>query len=424
LIQKSKLFDFVNKRKVLFSNFFSLSIFQLLNYLVPLLLIPFLIKTVGLEKFGLIMFVQAFMQYFVIFTDFGFNYIATKEISKFRDNQILVSEIVNSVYIIKIILLIISFLILSCLIFSIDKLYANYELMYISFGIVVGQVLFPMWIFQGFEKMKIMVIINLIPKILILSLVFFIIKSEADYLLYALLWSLTFIISGVISILYVRKYLYIEFRIEKLSILLKYYNMSKDIFISNGASSLYLTSNPVILGFVSTENAVAYYTIAEKSVRVIRYVLSPITQALFPHYSTKFSNQSLSVSVGQIKSLIFKLSPIIFLVTIGIIVFAKHIVLILSGSVIQNIVVDIYILSLIIIFGTFNNIIGILGFINLNMTKEFKKNVIYTGLFSITITTILSIYYDDIGASIGLVLSETLLLLLLIFDLFLKRKLT
>jgi len=130
------------------------------------------------------------------------------------------------------------------------------------------------------------------------------------------------------------------------------------------------------------------------------------------------------VSVGQIKSLIFKLSPIIFLVTIGIIVFAKHIVLILSGSVIQNIVVDIYILSLIIIFGTFNNIIGILGFINLNMTKEFKKNVIYTGLFSITITTILSIYYDDIGASIGLVLSETLLLLLLIFDLFLKRKLT
>lgn len=424
MIQKSKLFDFVNKRKVLFSNFFSLSIFQLLNYLVPLLLIPFLIKTVGLEKFGLIMFVQAFMQYFVIFTDFGFNYIATKEISKFRDNQILVSEIVNSVYIIKIILLIISFLILSCLIFSIDKLYANYELMYISFGIVVGQVLFPMWIFQGFEKMKIMVIINLIPKILILSLVFFIIKSEADYLLYALLWSLTFIISGVISILYVRKYLYIEFRIEKLSILLKYYNMSKDIFISNGASSLYLTSNPVILGFVSTENAVAYYTIAEKSVRVIRYVLSPITQALFPHYSTKFSNQSLSVSVGQIKSLIFKLSPIIFLVTIGIIVFAKHIVLILSGSVIQNIVVDIYILSLIIIFGTFNNIIGILGFINLNMTKEFKKNVIYTGLFSITITTILSIYYDDIGASIGLVLSETLLLLLLIFDLFLKRKLT
>jgi len=423
LLFKNKLINTIREKKVLLSNFFSLSIFQLVNYLIPLLLMPFLIKTIGMEKFGLIMFAQAFMQYFVILTDFGFNYIATKEISKNRNNPKLISEIVSAVYSIKIILLLISFLILSLLILWVEKLYINYDLIYISFGIVVGQVLFPIWLFQGFEKMKIMVIINALSKILILSLVFLLIHSESDFMIFPLLWSLSFITAGIFSIFYIKKYFKIEYKIQKISVLIKYYNLSKDIFISNVVSSLYLTSNPVILGLVSTEIAVAYYTIAEKSVRVIRYVLSPITQAIFPHYSAKFSKQSFDTSLKQIKSLLLKLSPIIFIIILGVIFFARHIVFFLSGEIVQEVIIDMYILSAIILIGTFNNIIGVLGFINLDMNKEFKLNVIYTGYFSVIVTTALSFYYADLGASIALVLSETILLFLLVHDLYVRRKL-
>lgn len=423
MLYKNKLFNILRNNKVLLSNFFSLSIFQFINYLVPLLLMPFLIKTIGMEKFGLVMFAQAFMQYFVILTDFGFNYIATKEISKNRNNQKLISEIVSSVYSIKIILLVVSFLILNLLILSVEKLYINHNLIYISFGIVIGQVLFPIWLFQGFEKMRIMVIINALSKILILSPVFLLIHSESDFMIFPLLWSLSFIAAGIFSIFYIKKYFKIEYKIQKISVLIKYYNQSKDIFISNGVSSLYLTSNPVILGFVSTETALAYYTIAEKSVRVIRYVLSPITQALFPHYSAKFSNQSFETSLKQIKSLLLKLSPIIFIIMLGVIFFARYIVSFLSGEIVHEIIIDIYILSIIILIGTFNNIIGVLGFINLDMNKEFKQNIIYTGCFSVIVTTVLSFYYADLGASIALVLSETILLFLLVNDLYVRRKL-
>lgn len=78
--------DFTVDRKQLISNFFSLSSIEMANYLFPLITVPYLVRVLGPGKYGLVAFAMAFVQYFVMFTDYGFNLTATRNISVSRDD--------------------------------------------------------------------------------------------------------------------------------------------------------------------------------------------------------------------------------------------------------------------------------------------------------------------------------------------------
>jgi PST family polysaccharide transporter len=64
--------------KRLFENSLSLFALQAANYILPFITIPYLIRILGTEKFGLTVFASAMMQYLAVFTDYGFNFTATE----------------------------------------------------------------------------------------------------------------------------------------------------------------------------------------------------------------------------------------------------------------------------------------------------------------------------------------------------------
>ena len=99
-----------SEKRVLISNFLALSTVQGLNFLLPLLVIPYLLYTLGVELFGLLAMATAFSTYFMILSDYGFNVTATHEISIHRDNPNKLNEIFSAVMTIKLILMFIGFL--------------------------------------------------------------------------------------------------------------------------------------------------------------------------------------------------------------------------------------------------------------------------------------------------------------------------
>jgi len=97
MLEKLKLELLLPDNKKLLSNFVSLSVLQVVGFILPLLVIPYLISVLGVGKFGLVALAQAVITYFAVFTDYGFNLSATRDISINRNNNTKVSSIFNSV---------------------------------------------------------------------------------------------------------------------------------------------------------------------------------------------------------------------------------------------------------------------------------------------------------------------------------------
>ena len=72
-------------------NYTALLFIQGANVILPLIALPYLVRTLGAERFGLVMIAQTMGVFLTIIVDFGFNISATREVSLLRNNRNAVS---------------------------------------------------------------------------------------------------------------------------------------------------------------------------------------------------------------------------------------------------------------------------------------------------------------------------------------------
>ena len=117
--------------RVVIENFFSLSILNALNVLLPLITLPYLTRVVGIDKYGLYYYVYTLIQTLIIISSYGFNFSATKIISQNRDNKDYVNRVYNAVIGCKAIISVIIVLVvlsLSCLLLDSSELLLMFEI--------------------------------------------------------------------------------------------------------------------------------------------------------------------------------------------------------------------------------------------------------------------------------------------------------
>ena len=285
MIYNFKSFLDKHHRKKLLSNFFSLSVLQAMNYILPLLTLPYLVQVLGIETYGLIVFAQSFNIFFIIFIDFGFNLSATREVSIHRNNKNKLTEIFSAVMQIKMIFSFVSFLILVFMIIVFNKFNTERLLYLLTFMAIFAQALFPFWYFQGIEKMKYITIINLLSRTIFTLSIFVFVNDKSDYLMVPLLNGVGFIIGSVISLIILYKQFDQLFILQTYNVLKKYFKDSSQFFLSRVSVSIYTSANIFILGIFSSSMMVGYYAIADKLYQALQSFYGPVTQTLYPYIS-------------------------------------------------------------------------------------------------------------------------------------------
>lgn len=393
------------KNNKIIHNFLSLASVQVLNYILPLITLPYLLRVVGVSHFGLISFAQAIMQYFILFTDYGFNLIATRDISKVRDDKEKVSLIFCTVMAAKLILLLLSFAVLIILIVAVPKFREDTLLYLFTFGMVVGSVLFPTWFFQGIEEMKVISLLNIFSKLIFTIGIFIVVKTPEDYLNVAILNSLGFILIGVISIFIVFFKYKVKLKLPEVHQIVSQMKEGWDIFLSNMFSSLYTTSNTVILGFLASNTVVGYFSAADKIIKACSSVISPIIQAVYPHISNLIE-KSKEETLVLIRKIGIYITCVIGAGCLVLLFGAPYLLPLLAGNSYDNSILLIQIMSFLPLIIGWANIFGILTLINFGYQKELSRIYIYSSLFSIITTIVLVPAFKEVGTAINVTLIE------------------
>ena len=189
------------KHEVLISNFSYLSVLQLFQLLLPLITYPYLIRVLGKENYGVVVVSNAIISYLSVFINFGFEISETKQISVDRDNAKKVSEIISTVFTIKIVFTFLAILGLLILLVVIPELNKHKSLYMASIAILLDVAVNPRFYFQGTEKMKFITYLMISSKLIFLILTFVVIKTPAHYILVPLLTGAGALLSSIVGVI-------------------------------------------------------------------------------------------------------------------------------------------------------------------------------------------------------------------------------
>ncbi len=285
----------------LLDNVIALGCVQGANFILPLLTLPYLARVLGPQRFGLVAFAQSTIQYFIILTDFGFTLSATRAISVRRDDPAAVSTVFCSVLVIKAVLATIGAAALTMALHRVPTMRAEAPLFVSAYGMVIGSVLFPIWFFQGMERMRFVAALTVLAKAIFTVAVFTAVTSQSDYVLVPLLNSTGSIVAGVLS-------LWLTFRSFRVRLRWPGYAALRDAFVesvgyfgSRVSVTVYTCSNVFLLGFAQTPLAVGLYSSAEKVYGAMQGIYSPVTNALLP-YMARTRNRALFLRITIVTS--------------------------------------------------------------------------------------------------------------------------
>ena len=294
LIKKTYKMARPHERKVVMNNVASLSALQAITYVLPVIILPYLFRVIGPEKFGLIAFAQAFIQYFMILTDYGFSITATKEISLCRHEHSKVCKAFSSVMLVKTGLACLSLGMLCAIVYFIPKFRHDWLVYVFSFGAVIGNTLFPVWFFQGTEKMKYIADLNIIGGFLFAIFIFLFVKGPHDYLMVPLANSLVFLVTGLLAQYIVFRRFRVSFKFPGYENVRQQLKAGWDIFISIAAINAYTTTRVFTIGLLTNNTITGFYSIAEKIANVCQtFPLSSFSQAIFPRLSKIFHKNKI-----------------------------------------------------------------------------------------------------------------------------------
>lgn len=382
-----------NAKKIA-TNFISLSTLQVISYLFPLITMPYLAQVIGVKGFGAIAFAAAVIAYFSTITDWGFKYTAVRDISINRENKDAISIIFSTVIVSKIILMILSAITLLILIYFIP-LFSNYSIiLWATFAMIPGYLLFPDWLFQAMEEMKYITIMNICSKTIFTILVFCIIKTENDYVIEPLLQAAGYIISGIVGFYYAIKHFEIKIIPPSIKDCVLMMRRSFNMFISQFFPTLYNNLSIIILEAISGVKATGIFSAGFKFINITDSISQALSRAFYPFLARRMDKHSFYVKLSG--SISVFLSLLLFFS-------ADLIISVFYTSDFNQAIYIIRILACSPFFLFLMNSFGTNGLVLIGKDNILRNIVIVCSLFGLLLSMVLIYFLGSYGVAIAIV---------------------
>jgi O-antigen/teichoic acid export membrane protein len=386
----------------------SLFLLQIVNYLLPLILLPVLIGSLGSENYGILAFGLYSIQYLVTLSDYGFLFSATRQVSVAKVNQQQLAEIFWAVQYSRFLLSLAGFMLLLLFLAFVPLTETERSVVMLLFLSVIGNVFSPQWIFQGMEKMQWITWIQLLSKLLLLTGVLCFVHSPDDLAVAAFLHGGVQFATGCILMI-------TAIRIFKIKIIIPAFKSvwfqladGWHIFITTFYTTLYVNTNGFLLKFITGNNEwVGYYHAGEKVVRAVASLFNPFMTALFPYISRMLA-QNREEGIKLFFKILNRLSVITFFCMIMLWVLAPAISQLVLRNTSPESVSIIQILAVIVFFGTAGAMLSLQLYLNIGWKNRLPYFLFLLAIADIFLCLWLIPHSGHNGAAVALAITEVL----------------
>ncbi|CAD6366513.1 hypothetical protein SHEWT2_04107 [Shewanella hafniensis] len=376
-----------------FKNILGLGSLNLVNLIIPIMLIPFLSRLMGEEDYGYVMYITTVQLFIALFLDYSFNVTSVKEYVQESD-----------VYKKRLILIETQFSRLILAIFAIILLYfytllsngSVKDLLYYVLPFVIGHFLISPWYHQAESKLLLMGLILVLSRCLHLAIVLFF--SDDSYAQSIVLSSqtYTYLLAGIVlNFKSFKSYSYnclnVTYFINLLFCSLIRIKKSFLLFLADFSPNLYTNIPTILLADMISKTSYFQYNIAVKIIGVGLMIQTIVAKSLFPILCKNDDAKQKIVFIINFFPTILFIMPMLY--------YSDEIYNIITGAQSEIFHVYIKIMSVGMIFGVLGNYLGQNYILIKTNGSGYSKIVIFSCLLTGAIGLFIVPYYKDLGAA-------------------------
>ncbi|MBR3088915.1 MAG: oligosaccharide flippase family protein [Prevotella sp.] len=275
------IFKLSHNRKVLVKNFVFLSLLQIMRYFIPIIVLPYITRIIGVVHFGELAVASSTCMILQVIVDYGFNYIGAREVAVNKTNLPYLSFLYSTITIARCLIFLFCSAILMIITFFVPFLAEIRLLVFIALFPVLLSVFMPEWIYQGLEEMEFITYTHIVSRIIYVILIFTLIKQEEDYILYPIFNIVGLLFASVASLIILRRK-NIRLHLVSIKSIKKLMNQAKDLFINDICGRLLSSFLNVFIGnFLSFRDA-GIYSSASRLIVAAHHGQTMINRVFYP----------------------------------------------------------------------------------------------------------------------------------------------
>lgn len=367
--------------QLILKNLSFLTVLRFVNIATKFFLVAYLVRILGKVNYGILAWTDSIIQYFIIVINFGFNIYAAKYVVESKDSKEKLNETISAIYTIKFVLFLGSFLMLYGLTFlSTFDQYSNFLFLMLLMGF--GEVFFPIWFFQGKEKLKLATYITVTARILLLLLTIYLIQTENDIYTYIYILVFSNFLMGALGYIVLKRLFDFKHKWLSYTKLLGYVKEAYMFFLGLSMSLAFNFLTVFLIGVYYTMDFVTGFDVALKCVLVFVIPFDMLQQAVFPTITRNRNTTSLKriILISFVVGCIF---------TAMVFFFSKELLLLFGGNELMSFTNVLKILSPIPALTALSLMLGTCTLVAFGYQKEFNRSLIFASLFFLMMIAIL-----------------------------------
>ncbi len=378
------------------------------SLLFPVIAFPYASRVLLPEGVGKVSFATSVVAYFTMLAQMGIPTYGIQACAKVRDSKEALSRTVHELLGIGFAMTVFSYLLFGILLFTVPRMREEKELFLVVSATVLLKTMGMEWLYQAIEEYTYITVRALVFKIIAVAGMFFLVRSESDYIYYGMLTVFAAQASSVLNFFHARKYIFMK--------PLGSYHIKKHIksvlvlFAMSCAIMVYTNLDTFMLGLIKHAQEVGYYNAAVNVKLVLTNLITAGGTALLPrtsYYLEKGMGQKFfRTSKKAVHVMLWVAGPI----AVYFMLFARESISLISGPAFEGAVLPMQIIMPTVLPVALTNIMGVQMLVAMGREKDTLYSVAAGAAVDFLLNAVFIPAYGAAGAAAGTLAAEVMVL--------------